>query len=301
MRFLKTVLMVVCLASPVLAVDSDLLRYLGSDTKVIAWANVDRVVSSPLGIFVQSIAGAENRDFTNFITATGFDPRRDLRELVLGSPGRAQPRKGLIAARGSFNGPQLGALAVLSGGKKDSYNGVDIYFTGGAHGGVWFSFPEPTIALVGDEPTLKAAIDRGTQNAQLDPRLTAKIPAAGTNQDVWFAAIEPAGVGSGKRFVALETVDLVSGGLTLGSVVQLNAEALMRTEKDAQSLAGLIKMFAGMLQSQQQRNPAIARLLPFLQNADAKVEGTAVLFSTSASEAVIEQLLRARQKVASLR
>ncbi len=210
-------------------------------------------------------------------------------------------RKGLIAARGSFNGPQLGALAVLSGGKKDSYNGVDIYFTGGAHGGVWFSFPEPTIALVGDEPTLKAAIDRGTQNAQLDPRLTAKIPAAGTNQDVWFAAIEPAGVGSGKRFVALETVDLVSGGLTLGSVVQLNAEALMRTEKDAQSLAGLIKMFAGMLQSQQQRNPAIARLLPFLQNADAKVEGTAVLFSTSASEAVIEQLLRARQKVASLR
>src|SRR6478609_2044865 len=263
MRFLKTVLMAVCLASPVLAVDSDLLRYVGSDTKAIAGAYVDRVVGSPLGIFLQSMAGAENRDFTNFITATGFDPRRDLRELILASPGKAQPGKGLIAAGGTFNGPQLGALAVVLGGKKDSYNGVDLYFTGGAHGGVWFSFPEPTIALLGDEANRKAAIDRRTQAAQLDPRLAGKMSGAGSNQDAWFAAIEPSGVGNGKRFIALETIDLISGGLTLGSVVQLNAEALMRTERDAQSLAGLIKMFAGMLQSQQQRNPAIARLLPF--------------------------------------
>ena len=107
-----------CLASPLLAVDSDLLRYIGPDTKQIAGAYVDRVVSSPLGLFLQSKAGAENRDFINFVTATGFDPRRDLREVIVASPGQAQARKGLIAARGAFNGAQLGALAVLSAGKR---------------------------------------------------------------------------------------------------------------------------------------------------------------------------------------
>ena len=299
-RFLRPTLIAVCLASPLLAVDSDLLRYIGPDTKQIAGAYVDRLASSPLGLFLQSKAGAENRDFINFVTATGFDPRRDLREVIVASPGQAQARKGLIAARGAFNGAQLGALAVLSGGKKDSYNGTDIYFAGGAHGGVWFSFPESSIALLGDEANLKAAIDRRSNAAELDPKLLAKIQEAGSKQDVWFAAVEPTGIGYGKRFISLETVDVVSGGLTFGSVVQLNAEAVMRTEKDAQAVAGLIKMLTGMLQLQQQNNPDVARLLPFLQNADAKVDGSAVLFSTFASETDIEQLLRDRQMTASL-
>jgi hypothetical protein len=302
MRFLtNAILTIVCLASPMLAVDADLLRYAGPDTKEIAGVYVDRAAASPLGVFLQSMAGPENRDFTNFITATGFDPRRDLREIVVASAGQAQGRKsGLIAARGTFNGAQLGALAVLSGGNKESYNGVDIYFSGGRHGGAWFAFPEPSIALLGDEAMLKAAIDRRSKTTELDARLLAKTQAASSQQDVWFAAIGQTGVALGKRFVPLESLDVVSGGLKLGSVVQLNAEAMMRSEKDAQALLGVIKMVTGLLQLQQEKNPGLARVLPFLQNADAKVEGAAVLFSTFASESDIEQLIRGPRKLASI-
>lgn len=302
MQFLSRLALVgVCVVSPVLAVDTDLLRYVGPDTKEIAGVYVDRAIGSPLGTFLLSMAGPENRDLTTFITATGFDPRRDLREVVLASPGRAQTQKqGLIAARGTFNGAQLGALAVLSGGQKESYNGVDIYFSGGRHGGAWFAFPEPSIALLGDEATLKAAIDRRTGGAEMDSRLAAKAQASGS-QDVWFAAIGQTGIGLGKQFVPLEALDVVSGGLTFGSVVQLNAEALMRSEKDAQALLGVIKLVTGMLQLQQQKNPGFAGLLPFLQNSDAKVQGPAVLFSTFASESDIEKLLQGQRKVASLR
>ena len=301
MRFLtNAILTTVCLASPMLAVDADLLRYAGPDTKEIAGVYVDRAAASPLGVFLQSMAGPENRDFTNLIIATGFDPRRDLREIVVASAGQAQGRKsGLIAARGTFNGAQLGALAVLSGGKKESYNGVDIYFSGGRHGGAWFAFPEPSIALFGDETMLRAAIDRRSKTTEMDARLLAKTQTA-SSQDVWFAAIGQTGVALGKRFVPLESLDVVSGGLTLGSVVQLNAEAMMRSEKDAQALLGVIKMVTGLLQLQQEKNPGLARVLPFLQNADAKVEGAAVLFSTFASESDVEQLIRGPRKLASI-
>jgi hypothetical protein len=303
MRFLTNgMLLAVCLASPMLAVDADLLRYVGPDTKEIAGVYVDRAVASPLGMFLQSMAGPENGKFTNFIAATGFDPRRDLREIVVASSGRAQGKKsGLVVARGTFNAAQLGALAVLSGGQKETYNGVDIYFSGGRHGGAWFAFPETSIALLGDEAMLKAAIDRRAGTSELDPRLLAKTAAASSQQDIWFAAIGQTGVGLGKQFVPLESLDVISGGLTLGSVVQLNAEAMMRSEKDAQALLGIIKLVTGMLQLQQQKNPDFARVLPFLQNANAKVEGSAVLLSTFASESDIEQLIRGRRKLASIR
>jgi hypothetical protein len=304
MRFLRNgILTALCLAAPMLAVDADLLRYAGPDTKEIAGVYADRVITSPLGIFLQSMAGTENRDFTNFITATGFDPRRDLREIMV-VPSAEAPgtRSGLIAARGTFNGAQLGALAVLSGGNKETYDGVDIYFRGGGrHGGAWFAFPEPSIVLVGDEASVKAAIARRTTPSQLDARLMEKAQSASSQQDIWFAAIGRTGIGLGKQFVPLESLDVISGGLTLGSVVQLNAEAVMRTEKDAQALLGIFKMVSGMLQLQQQKNPDLAKLMLFLQNADAKVDGPALHFSTFASESDIEQLLRSNQKFASIR
>ena len=86
----------------------------------------------------------------------------------------------------------------------------------------------------------------------------------------------------------------MSGGLTFGSVVRLNAEAVMKTEKDAQSLVQLVKFMSTI------GNSGMGQVKQLLQNADAHAQGTTVVFSTSATEADLEQILGFRKKTASL-
>ena len=47
--------------SPLLALDTDLLKYVGPDAKSVAGIYVDRAVSSPLGLFLQSRRRGESR------------------------------------------------------------------------------------------------------------------------------------------------------------------------------------------------------------------------------------------------
>ena len=148
---------------------------------------------------------------------------------------------------------------------------------------------------------MKAAIDNRRQSGALDPRLSTKLQAASSRYDLWFASTGPQKIALGRAFNSQDAVDLISGGLTLGSVVQLNAEAVMRSEKDAQGLIGVIKLFSGLAQLQQQKNPEIARLAAILNSAETKVEGTTVLFSISAPQSDLELLFRGPRRTAATR
>jgi hypothetical protein len=286
--------------SPLLALDTDLLKYVGPDTKSVAGIYVDRAVSSPLGLFLQSQAGGENRDFQKFMAVTGFDPRHDLREVIVASSDVQHQKNGLIIGRGQFNAAQIGALVLLQGGTKELYGGVDVYSASARHGQA-FAFPEPGVALLGDAVSVKAAIDNRGQALALDPRLAAKMQAVSARYDMWFASTGAQNIPLGKAWKSQDGVDVVSGGVTLGSIIQLNAEAVMRSEKDAQSLVGIIKMITGMAQFQQQKNPEIARIFAILNGAETKVDGMTVLFSISAPQSDLELLFKGPRKVAVLR
>jgi hypothetical protein len=93
-----------------------------------------------------------------------------------------------------------------------------------------------------------------------------------------------------------ESVRFVSGGLTFGDIVRLDAEAVMNTEKDAQSLVQLVKFLTSMADSQR-----VGQAKELLRNAEAHAEGATVVFSTSASEADIEKLLGGGKKAAAAR
>ena len=54
----------------------------------------------------------------------------------------------------------------------------------------------------------------------------------------------------------------------------------------------MIKLFSGLAQLQQQKNPEIARLAAILNTAETKVEGMTVLFSISAPQSDLELLFR---------
>lgn len=302
MKLLQTaVLSVACFVSPVFALDAELLKYAGPEAKAVAGIYVDRTVGSPLGVYLQSMTGQGSRDFTNFIELTGFDPRRDLREIVFASSDGPRKKTGLMVARGTFNAAQLGGAAVLlQRGVKESYNGIDVYHGADANG-PWLAFPEPTIAIMGDEATLKAALDRNAGASGLEPRLLAKAQTAGSRYDAWFASLGQPGMGFGRAKLAQEAVDTASGGLTFGSVIQLNAEAVMRTAKDAQSLVDVIRFASSMLQMQGQRNPSMTALATLVQSAQTKLDGSTVSISASIPQADVEQLLNRTKRTAVLR
>lgn len=301
MKLIRTAMLAAVCALPAFTADPGLLQFVPSGAKSIAGVYVDRAAGSPMGVFLQSLAGTENRDFQKFIDQTGFDPRRDLREIVMYSPDPQNSKGGVILARGTFRAEQIEALALDKGAEKESHQGVDIY-VGMGNGRPSFAFPEPSIAVLGEASAVKAALSNRSQPSVLDPKLAAKAQAASAKYDLWFAGAGPQNIGLGKAWKAQDGVEMVSGGLTLGSVVQLTAEAVMRSEKDAQGLVGLFKMMSGMAQFQQNRNPQTARLFAILNTAETKVvDGTTVQFSISAAQSDLEELFKRPAKVAAVR
>jgi hypothetical protein len=291
---LNTLLLIAAASvTPMLAVDADLLKYGGSDAKDIAGVYVSRVMASPLGLFAQSRLGQEDAAFGKFITATGFDPRRDLIELVAFSPGGEGKKPGIIAARGRFDAALLGAALIEKGMKRSSYAGVDIYEGAGP---TMIAFPETGIVVAGDTALVKPALDRRGKPSELNPAVAAKVGLAGARNDVWFVATGQSGLKFGKMQLPEEALEILSGGLTLGSTVELSAEAIMKTEKDAQALAQLIQFVMAMGQLQGNKNPAMTPFLSLLQTAKSTVQGTTVLFSVSAPQADVEKLFRARPR-----
>lgn len=302
MKLLRTALLLAaCAVTPALALDAELLKYVGSDATAVAGVYVDRTLGSPLGVYLQSMGVAGSRDFKTFIELTGFDPRRDLREVILASPGGPHQKSGLVVARGTFNAAELGSAAIRSNrGVKESYAGVDVFHSAEGNG-PWLAFPEPAIAVMGDEALLKAALDRRANASELNQRLLSKAQAASSHYDVWFASTGQRGIGFGRGKLSAESVDLASGGLTFGATIQLNAEAVMRTEKDAQSLVDTIRFVSSLMQMQGQRNAEINALTTLAQSAQTKVDGTTVSISASIPQADVERMLNRSKRIAAVR
>ena len=84
------------------------------DVKVVAGVNVDQAKNSPFGQFMLSRMQAGEGGLGKLTGATGFDPRRDLREILMGTVG--QPgQKGLVLARGTFDATRIFEAARSAG------------------------------------------------------------------------------------------------------------------------------------------------------------------------------------------
>src|ERR1700724_3867868 len=100
------------------AADPALLKLVMPDAKVIAGIQVDQTRNSLFGQYVLSHMQVEDAGFKKFIAQTGFDPRRDVTEIVMASNWeQSTPQsRWLVAARGSFNVPQITSAAKANGG-----------------------------------------------------------------------------------------------------------------------------------------------------------------------------------------
>jgi hypothetical protein len=237
---------------------------------------------------------------------TGFDPRRDLQDVLfasLGSSGPDAPSRFVILARGNFDPARLEAAAKAKGATLQSYQGVDVVVNG-SHGRQQsgFAFPEVGVAVMADLTTLHQIIGNLATPTTLDPGMAQLIGQVGPNHDAWFVSMVP-GFQFAKHLAvqndqyhsmpqarALEGVQESSGGVRFGDTVELSLDAVARSPQDATALADVIRLLASTVQMQRQSDARAGILAGALDNMTLTASGDDLHVAISLPEKSLEQL-----------
>jgi hypothetical protein len=290
----------VLLAGLLPAADPQLVGLLMPDAKVVAGINVEQARNSAFGQFLLARASRDGREFQNLTALTGFDPRTDLREVLMAARGDAS-HTGLIVARGVFDAAKIFAAARTDGQVTILYNGVEILNGKGGNGAV--AFLDGTIAIAGDADNVRGAIDRRSAPATLDPLLTSKVAALSGSQDAWTVSIVPVAglhpttpnenLNSVLQGDLLKSIQQGSAGVKLGAIVQFTGEVVASNDKDATALADVVRFGASMLQmnAPQSAGAAVAALM---QSLAVKTDGATVTVGVGIPETMLESLVQMR-------
>jgi hypothetical protein len=298
------------------ATDPSLLGLVMPDAKVVTGIKVSQSQASPFGqyVFSQMQLGA---NFDKLATAIGFDPRRDLQEIVVAAADVQVPNQGsnqnpdqsgLVLARGAFQPAKIAAVASLAGASVSAYKGFEILGNrsgGGKNSGVVFL--DPSTVATGDVSSLQALIDRRIAGAVFSGSLAQKALEASAANDAWFATATPSaflagrlpGLNSGgsnagglNPVLLLQSVVATSGGVKFAaSGVTASVEAVTNTSQDAQALADVIRFLTSMVQMNRNSNPAGSKVASLADGATITANGPVMRFTVSLPEQQLEQLL----------
>jgi hypothetical protein len=230
-------------------------------------------------------------------TLTGFDPRRDVHELLLASNGAPGNKTGLALALGAFDPTKIAAAAQLAGAGAETYSGVSIIEDPQHQTG--FAFLDSTLVVAGDLANVKAAIDRHAGGPTIPIALATQVNQLSSAQDAWAistvppstlkppAAVPPAAGVNVQN--ALQKIESASASVKFGSVVVLTGQAQAATPQDASSLGDVLKLFVSMAQVQAAQHPEAAALA---QSLVVGTQGSIVKITLSLPEDQIQQLVK---------
>jgi hypothetical protein len=202
---------------------------------------------------------------------------------------------------------QILQLARNTGATVTNYHGVDVITNGvdgaaQAHGGPkWIAFLDTSIAIAGDEQSVRAAIDRRQSGPGLSSDLAAKANDLSAAQDAWFISLVPvsefAAFGvpghTGNPAIkseALKSILQASGGVKFGDAVNVAADLVSTTVDDAKSLADVLRFFAGFAQMAPAQ-PGQAPPAELLKTLNITPQGNVVKVALAIPEAQLEQLI----------
>jgi hypothetical protein len=286
-------------AGLVSAADPGLMNLLMPNAKVVAGINVGQAKTSPFGQFLLSQAPAD----TNLTAKTGFNPRTDLNEVLMGSAG-LPARQGLILARGTFNPPLILAAAQAAGRTVETYNGVQVVTGTKNSVNHAVAFLGNTIAMAGDLDSVHAAIDRRTATSTaIDPALATLVQQLSESLDAWSVSTVPLSSLADQKLPneqlnnvlnsdLLKSIQQTSGGVKFGSSVQLSAQAVADTSQNATALADVARFLANMVQANAPA-PAAAAIASLIQSLSVQANGNTVNLAASVPESQVESLVRA--------
>jgi hypothetical protein len=288
------------------AADPGLLQLVLPDAQVVAGLQVDQAKNSLFGQYVLSHLSVNDTKLEQFTSETGFDPRHDVNEIIVASNWKqnAPDNQWMVAAHGTFNISKITATAQANGGAIVSYQGVNIVTRLGnsdAQVDTVLAFLDGSTALVGDLTSVKAAIDRKKSNAPTDGSVLAKAQSVSSGKDFWFVTLVPlsnfagampdANLSGAMQGNLLAAINQMSGGIRFGDTVTISAEAVTRSEKDAQALVDVVKFFAGLVQLNRQKNPAAGQVATLLDTLQTSTAGNITTISLAIPEQQLEQML----------
>lgn len=296
------------------SVDPELLALVPPGSKLISGVDLDHARSSQLGQYMLGKMHTDDQGLADLIQQTGFDPRRDLQQILFvgaGPQGPGQEPSFAILARGNFDQSRIGASARKKGLAPQTFQGVELFVDKSQpkepHA---FAFLGGGIGVMGDLDTVKLMISSRGGRA-LDPAVQAEVSKTGADNDVWFvssvfgstvashlngvqldgAQSNPGAKQALSQAQMLESVQEASGGIQLGDSVRLSFDAVTRSAKDATSLADVVRFFTSMVQMQRQKDPRADVAATAFDNMSLTTDGNALHLSISVPEKSLEQLV----------
>jgi len=205
--------------------------------------NVRNLVDSPLAQGLSEADGLRP-EWLKLTSHAGFDPLRDIDELLLASSGEGQNAPAIVVLRGRFNVARLGAGAK-------AYHGVPVLEASkGAKGSV--AFLAESTAILGDLDELHAAIDRRGRPSRIDPTFSAKVADLRARYDIWGFGTRPDGlIPATAQPSGFESVDRFEIGVSLSHGLDLAAEIHAASPQDVAKLTASLKLLELMLKAQQ--------------------------------------------------
>ena len=278
--------------------DPQLLNMVMPDAQVMAGVNVDQARTTPFGQWVLTQMQSQDRHLQEMTTQVGFDPRRDVRELLVASPGGTDVKAGLALARGTFDVARIAAAAKAAGVTVENYRGATLILEPQKKGA--FAFPDNFTVVAGTPDLVRAALDRRTRTtSSISPALATKVNQLSTSQDAWAVTLVPPSTlhppVNAPQFAqqdVFQKIQQASGGVKFGANIVFSGEAQAATAQDATSMGQLLQFLANLALTQSQNDPTAAALVKALT---VNAQGQTLKIGLTLPQSQFEQLVQPRQ------
>ena len=306
----KTFIVVLVFSAAACAADSSLLNLVMPDARVLVGVNVERILSSQIGKEISSQIQGRVPELQQILQKTGFDPTKDLQELLIAATGKGQNGPALFLVRGSFDAAKVSAAAASTGRTPQTYEGVQIMDNPSESKGA-FAFLDGTIAVGGDLDQVKAAIRRQKHHTALNADLASRAASMSDRYDIWVLSTAPLNemlpAGSNPQMKQAsdlgKSIQQVSGGVKFSADLELAAELMTHNDQEAAQLRDTLGFFIGLAAASKQ-NPSGIDPKALKLTADAKTVRISVLLTgeqlKKAYEAQVARMQHAATPVAAV-
>lgn len=283
------------------AADPALLSLVPEGAKMIAGIDADRAMNSAFGQKLMAQIREDDRGFQEFLAQTGFDPRRDIREVVVA--GTEDKKQGIVLIRGAFDTAKIKAALLAHGAAAVQYQGVEIWSGAGKKSDGAIAILTSTLAVGGSDEMVKAALDRrAASGAAIPTALAAKINDWSSRYDAWFVSSGPLGTKAtkmgtlnGAANFPVESILEAAAGLRFHSDLDVAAEMVMRSAQDATALADVIRFLASMVQMNAGQKGVDENTLKVLNTLQVSTAGAVASITLTVPEQTLEKMLERKR------
>jgi len=270
-------------------VDNVLERMVPPGSTSLVGGRMDLIKQTNL--YRKMVAAQSLPQVDEFARDTGFDPRRDVRELLFVQT----PRGSVLLARGTFR-PNT---ALLKDTQKTRHGEYEIVGKVG-QSSAGFCILDSTLAVAGDIPAIEAALDEwksGTHTAAKP--LLARVAGVSPQAQLWgistglagFLADHTPGVTSGLDLSKIfRGLDDTSFQVDLGTGLRAEVRGTTANEKDAISLRDMVRGIVGFGRLQVPENQP--ELLRVWDGINAEQQGRSIAIHIDIAQDLLDKLIQ---------